>query len=77
MKKLSTVVLVALALLSSVLLTSCSMEDVCGTVDGFDVDCQTAGNDCVYYIYLDGQKVSVNRDTWNTTQYGEEICIGY
>ena len=72
MKKLS---LVLLALLSLAVLTSCSMEDVCGVVNG--VDCQTAGNDCVYYIYLDGQKVSVSRDTWNTTQYGEEICIGY
>ena len=71
MKKLS------LVLLAIVTLTSCSMEDVCGVVNGFDVDCQTAGNDCVYYLYLDGQKVSVSRDTWNTTQYGEEICIGY
>ena len=59
-------------------MVSCSMEDVCGTVNGFDVDCQTAGGtDCVYYIYLDGQKVSVSRDIWNTTQYGEEVCIGY
>ena len=60
-----------------IILGSCSMEDVCGTVDGFDVDCTNSGPDCIYYLYLDGQKVSVNRDTWNTTQYGEEICIGY
>jgi len=52
------------------------MEDVCGTVNGFDVDnCNEYG--CTYYLYLDGQKVSVSKDIWNTTQYGEEICIGY
>tara|TARA_R110000744_G_C18886087_1_gene507324 strand:+ start:48 stop:263 length:216 start_codon:yes stop_codon:yes gene_type:complete len=61
----------------AVAMVSCSMEDVCGTVNGFDVDCQTAGWDCVYYLYIDGERVSVNRDTWNTTQYGEEVCIGY
>lgn len=71
MKKVLLVLAMATALMS------CSMEDVCGIVDGFDVDCQTAGGDCIYYLYLDGQKVSVNRDIWNTTQYGEEICIGY
>ena len=59
------------------LLTSCSMEDVCGEVNGFDVDCNTAGWDCVYYIYIDGQKESVTRDTWNTTQYGDYICLEF
>ena len=71
MKKILITITTVLAL------ASCSMEDVCGEVNGFDVDCNTAGFDCVYYIYIDGEKVSVTRDTWNTTQYGEEICVGY
>ena len=67
---------VVITIAGCLLLGSCSMEDVCGTVNGFDVDnCNEYG--CTYYLYLDGQKVSVSKDIWNTTQYGEEICIGY
>lgn len=75
-EKVVQLLAVSLTIAGCLLFGSCSMEDVCGTVNGFDVDnCDEYG--CTYYLYLDGQKVSVSRDIWNTTQYGEEICIGY
>ena len=77
LERIVQLICVAIAVFGILLFGSCSMEDVCGTVNGFDVDCTNSGPDCIYYLYLDGQKVSVSRDIWNTTQYGEEICIGY
>jgi hypothetical protein len=78
MKKLSAVVLVALALLLSVLLTSCSMEDVCGNVTGYYEDCNVTGYDgCIYYLEIDGKAQSVNYSTWIESRLDDEICIGY
>tara|TARA_R100000541_G_C1857380_1_gene78629 strand:+ start:209 stop:475 length:267 start_codon:yes stop_codon:yes gene_type:complete len=76
-EKLVQIVCVAITIAGCLLFASCSTEDVCGNITGYDIDCNTAGPDCVYYLYIDGQKEAVTRDTWNQAYVGDYICIGY
>ena len=74
-EKIVQLICVAITIAGCLLFSSCSMEDVCGTVTGDDVDCNEYG--CIYYLYIDDKKVSVNEDIYNTTYRGDEVCIGY
>ena len=57
-------------------LTGCSTEDVCGNITGYDYNCNTTGvNDCVYYVYIDGQRENVIYSTWNEARVGDYICL--
>ena len=56
---------------AAILLSSCSVEDVCGEVTGWS----TFGNN--YYLKLDGVSTRVNYNTWLKAQTGEYICVSY
>ena len=74
-EKIIQLVAIGITIAGCLLFGSCSMEDVCGTVNGFDYDCNEYT--CTYYLFIDGQRTSVNEGIWNSTYYGEEVCIGY
>jgi hypothetical protein len=63
--------LLAPSLLLALLLSSCSLEESCGTVDGFSVN-QFSGE---YLIWVDGASASVDFATWLKTDMGEYICL--
>ena len=66
MKKL----LLVLAL--AVTMFSCTPDDQCGTVTGWDIS--NSGN---YIVYLDGTKHSVVFSVWVNAQVGDYLCIEY
>lgn len=65
-------VLLVLALVLAVSLVSCSPEDVCGIVTGFDIK-----NNGTYRLFIDGTPKPVNFSTWLHSDIGEYVCIEY
>ena len=61
----------AITVAALIVLTSCSIEDVCGTVEGWS----TFGDN--YYLTLDGMSTRVNYNTFLKAQTGEYICVSY
>ena len=65
-----------LILIAIITLASCSVQDVCGTITGYNYNCNATGvPDCIYYIYVDGNKENVTFSTFNEAVVGEYICL--
>ena len=62
-------VLLVLALATTMF--SCTPDDECGTVTGWDIQ---NGN---YIVYLDGSKHNVTYSTWLYANVGDYLCIEY
>lgn len=66
------ILIIVMALTTFMCFTSCTPEDQCGTVTGWDIDNQ--GN---YVVYIDGDKHIVMASTWYDAQVGEYMCVEY
>ena len=62
---------VLLVLVLAVTMFSCTPEDQCGIVTGWDIQ---NGN---YIVYLDGSRHNVIFSTWLNAQVGDYMCIEY
>ena len=51
---------------------SCTPEDTCGYVTGWDID--DYGN---YVLYVDGTSYTVNASTWFEYNTGDYICLEF
>ncbi len=59
-------------ILLAVVLASCTKpDDQCGTVTDWDVD------EYGHYLWIDGNKHSVNAGTWYEYGIGDYVCITY
>ena len=65
----ATSIALAIALTS---VTSCTPDDQCGTVTGWDID---SNGD--YNVYIDGTKHNVIASTFFNAQVGDYLCINY
>ena len=63
-KKLAIVVLI-------VLITSCTPDDICGTITGFGAD-----EDCLF-IRIDGERHCVDASIYYESEIGDQICLEY
>ena len=70
MKKLAIVLLMGLAI--GMTFMSCTPEDQCGTVTGWDID--RNGNEIVY---IDGTSHHVMFSVWINAEVGDYLCIEY
>ena len=65
-------VLLVLGLLAVIFVSSCTPDDQCGTVTGWDID-----YDGSYLVYIDGDQHTVNVSTWYEANTGNYMCISY
>jgi hypothetical protein len=63
-KKLAIVCLI-------VLITSCTPDDICGTITGFGAD-----EDCLF-IRIDGERHCVDASIYYESEIGDQICLEY
>lgn len=56
-------------LIASLILMSCSMEEICGEVTGWN----SSGDN--YYLFVDGERVRVNFNTWLKADIGDYLCF--
>jgi len=68
MKKL----LILLVLACTIGVASCTPEDQCGIVTGWDI---SSNGD--YLVWIDGDKHKVNAGTWYEATIGEYMCVEY
>ena len=53
------------------LITSCSPDDICGTITGFGAD-----EDCLF-IRIDGERHCVDAEIYYESEIGDQICLEY
>ncbi|MEZ8003609.1 MAG: hypothetical protein QMC45_07600 [Patiriisocius sp.] len=53
------------------LITSCTPDDICGTVTGFGAD-----EDCLF-IRIDGERHCVDASIYYESEIGDAICLEY
>ena len=53
------------------LITSCTPDDICGTVTGFGAD-----EDCLF-IRIDGERHCVDDSIYYDAEIGDAICLEY
>ena len=53
------------------LMTSCSPDDICGTITGFGAD-----EDCLF-IRIDGERHCVDAEIYYESEIGDQICLDY
>ena len=53
------------------LITSCTPDDICGTITGFGAD-----EDCLF-IRIDGEQHCVDASIYYEAEIGDEICLEY
>jgi len=53
------------------LITSCTPDDICGTITGFGAD-----EDCLF-IRIDGERHCVDVSIYYEAEIGDEICLEY
>jgi len=53
------------------LITSCSPDDICGTITGFGAD-----EDCLF-IRIDGERHCVDAEIYYESEIGDQICLDY
>jgi hypothetical protein len=54
-----------------VLITSCTPDDICGTITGFGAD-----EDCLF-IRIDGEQHCVDASIYYEAEIGDQICLEY
>jgi len=54
-----------------VLITSCTPDDICGTITGFG-----AYEDCLF-IRIDGEQHCVDASIYYESEIGDQICLEY
>ena len=54
-----------------VLITSCTPDDICGTITGFGAD-----EDCLF-IRIDGERHCVDASIYYESEIGDQICLEY
>ena len=53
------------------LITSCSPDDICGTITGFGAD-----ENCLF-IRIDGERHCVDAEIYYESEIGDQICLEY
>jgi hypothetical protein len=64
--------LAMIALSAAILMFSCTPEDQCGTVTGWDIN-----ENYDYIVYIDGNPHNVIASTFFDAQVGDYMCIEY
>jgi hypothetical protein len=55
----------------TLLITSCTPDDICGTITGFGAD-----EDCLF-IRVDGERHCVDASIYYESEIGDAICLEY